>query len=41
MFPVHTLSFFSSVAQPARTKIKPQREDLDQALARPAAILRF
>lgn len=40
MFPVLTLSFFSSIAQPARTKVKPQR-DLDQPLDRPAAILQF
>lgn len=40
-FPCTHCNFFPSVVQPARTKLKPQKEDLDQPLDRPAAILQF
>lgn len=41
MFPMYTLYVFSIFTQPARTKVKPQKEDLDQPLDRPAAISQF
>ena len=37
ILPKHILQFFASVSRPARTKVKPQKEDLDQPLDRPAA----
>lgn len=41
MFPMHTLYLCSSIAQRARRKVKPQKEDVEHPPKGPAAILQF